>query len=800
MNDFRFALRQFVRHPSFTALVVLTLGLAIGANTAVFSVVNAVLLRPLPFHQPDQLVVVWQEYPTRASTRSSFSLPNFADLRAGAALLTHAGAYALSAHTLQGVERPERLNSVRVSASFLGTLGVKPALGRDFEGGDDRGESARVALLSDALWRRQFHSDPQVIDRSIRLNEESVRVIGVLPPRFRIGEERPDVLLPLRLNVEKVGRGQRGLTVVARIKSGTTRPELAASLQPVAAQLRAADPWANADLQLQAEPLQDFLVGPVRRSLLVLSGAVACVLFIACANVANLALVRLASRQGELTIRAAIGASRWRIGRQLLTESLMTSCLGGVLGFVAAYWRVSLCRQMLASKLPQAAEISLDSTVLAYTFAASVMSGLLAGALPALSSWRSHLAASLKDGARAATAGRQGLRYRQMLVATEVGLAFTLLVGAGLLLRSLGRLQQVHLGFDEQRLLTVQTWLSGSRYNDNDPVRRSTVREVIKRLEAIPGVEAVTFGSSMPLADEMDLSGVALAGKDLAANEYPMVFMRGVAPNFFQALRVPLLEGRHLGAADNESSQGVVVINATMARQYWPDQSAVGQQLRPDLFQDKRWRLIVGVVADIKNASVAQTPRPEVYYPYQQVPTRGLSILLRTAGSPLSLSGIVEKEIWTCDSNLAIAPPRLLQTAAAESFSATTFQALFLATFAALALLLALTGIYGILSFSVSQRTRELGIRLSLGAETRQVYRHVLSGGLQPVLVGIGLGMLTSSFLVRSLSGMLFEVKPTDAITLLGVTALLLVGAAGACFLPARRAALVDPAVALRSE
>ena len=800
MNDLRFALRQLRRNPGYTLLVVLMLALGIGANTAVFSVINAVLLRPLPFSDPDRLVTLWQEYSTRSMSRESFSFPNFMDLRADRSVFVAAGAYSLSAHTLGGVAEPQRLGTVRVSSSFLGTLGVRPSLGRDFREDDDRPEAERVALLSDHLWRRQFQADLSVVDRMASLNDEAVRIIGVLPKNFRLGDENPDLLLPLRLSVDKAGRGQRGLSVIARLNRGVSAALVSSSMRRLASQLRAADPWANADLKLSVVPLHEQFVGPTRLSLLVLIGAVACVLSIACVNVANLSLARASARSAEFSIRAAIGAGRGRIVRQLLVESLVLSTIGGTAGLLLGMAEVTLSQKLIAARLPQATELSLDYRVLGYTLAASVLTGLLAGLFPAFAVSRAELAESLQKVTRGASAGRGSERHRNLLVAVEVSLAFVLLVGSGVLLRSLSRLHRVNLGFDTNKLLTVQTTLTGNRYNDNDRIRRATVRELCTRLESIPGVEAVTYGNSMPLGDDMDLTGTALDGRTLAANEYPMVHLRGVGPNYFQILRVPLLEGRHLVDSDTESSQKVVVINASMARKYWPNEDPVGKRIHPDVFQDKEWRTIVGVVGDIKNETVAQPPRPEVYYPYMQVPTRGLSVIVRTRVAPLSLTDAVRGAIWKSDSNLAIANPRTIEQLAGESFSATTFQSLLLGSFAGIALLLAIIGIYSVLSFTVASRTREIGIRIALGAKRLSVYGLVLNRGMGCVLLGIVGGVAGGLIGVRFMARLLFEVNPADPATFIGVAVLLLVASLPACYFPARRAASVDAMVALRHD
>ena len=593
-HDLRFALRQLLRNPGFTVVAVVTLALGIGANTAIFSVINAVLFRPLPFSDPQRLVLVWQEFSKRSVARESFSFPNFIDLRHETQLFTDAGSFALSSHTLTGVNEPERLNSIRMSASLIPTLGVRLALGRNFREEEDRPDADRVALLSQHFWQRRFGSDPGIVGRTIGINDEAVTIVGVLPDTFRIGEENPDICLPLRLDPTKVGRGQRGLQVIARLKPGVKVQQVRSELSVIAARLRSADPWANADLEPSTVPLHEQLVSDVRLSLLTMGGAVGCVLLIACANVANLTLARGLTRKSELTIRAAIGAGRGRIVRQLLAKSLMLSVLGGGVGLIVGKWGLAVSGKFLLEHVPQASDISLDPTVLIFTFVTSVLSGVLFGVVPALSVSSVDLGGALKEGAKAATSGKGRYWLRGTLVAAEVGLAFVLLTSAGLLLRSVGRLRDINPGFDSRKMLAVQTTLSGQRYNDNNAARIAAVRGSVSRLEGFPGVEAVTFANSIPLTTEMDPSGTAIEGRTFAPNQYPFAHLRGVGGNYFQTLRVPLLDGRQFTVTDNENAQRVVVINATMARCFWPQESPIGKRLRPDALQEKDWLTVVG--------------------------------------------------------------------------------------------------------------------------------------------------------------------------------------------------------------
>jgi putative ABC transport system permease protein len=801
LTGLRLAFRQLRRNPGFTTIAVLNLALGIGANTAMFSVINAVLLRPLPFHRPNELFAVWQEYPKRAWPEANFSLPNFIDLKRDAATFAAAGAYALSSHTLTelGAEA-QRLDSIRMTAGLLPTLGIRPVPGRNFSDEEDRPEAPRVALISHRLWQRRFHSDPAIVGRTIQLNDEwPVTIVGVLPREFRLGDERPDLCLPLRLNPREVGRGQRGLTVIARLNNQLDPKQLNARLAAVAAQLREADPWANAEVELNAKPLHARFVGEARSALLTLGGAVSCVLLIACANVANLLLARLLARRPEMNIRTALGAARGQLIRQLLSESLLLSLIGGAAGFMVGILGVRMAESFLLANLPQVPEVTLDPTVLIFTFVAAVLTGLIFGIAPALSASRVNMAMA-REASSASTLGVTRTHLQHALIVAEVSIAFVLLTGAGLLLRSLGNLVRFDPGFDTSNMLVAHTVLAGNRYSDNNASRMATVREVTRRLEALPGVTAVTVGSSLPLNHDMDASGAAIHGRSFAPGETPFAHIRGVRHNYFETLKVPLIDGRAFSPSDHELGSKVAIINAAMARQYWPEGDALGKQIRPDALQTEEWLTIVGVAADFKNESLNHRPRPEIYYPYAQFPTRGLSLMVRCSVPPLKLAERLRKEIWTVDGSLAITDLRTMEQTKARSFRATTFQSTLLGSFAILALLMATTGIYGVLSFTVAQRSREIGIRIALGAGRNMIHAMVVQAGMRVVLLGIVIGLLASFILTRFISGLLFQTATMDAVTLM-TTSLVLGGAAlAACYLPSRRAARKNPMAILGTQ
>jgi putative ABC transport system permease protein len=801
MNDLKFALRQLLKNPGFATVAVLTLALGIGANTAIFSIVNAVLLRPLPFKNPDQLVMLWQEYPKRGwPAHVTFSMPNYVDVRTQSRVLENAGAFSESAHTLAGDAEPVRLNTLRLSASLLPTLGVQPKHGRNFREEEDRQDAERVALLSEHLWRNRFGADPSVVGRTIFLNDESVAVVGVLPRDFRIGEEKPDLCLPLRLDPKRIGRGQRGLQVIARLKGEITVAQAEADMAILASQLAEVNPWVNGDVQISVVPVHEQFVGKVRTALLVLLGAVAFVLLIACANVANLLLARAAGRRQELAIRLALGAGRWQVIRQLLVESAVLAIAGGTLGLLLGRWSLETLSTVATRYLPQAGDVALDGRVLAFTLLVAVATAFIFGLFPAIQASRTAAANALKDSSKGSTDGLGRQRLRGWLVISEVALAAVLLIGAGLLLRSFARLQSVSTGFDAANLLTVETVLTGRRYNDAPATRLAFHRELMQRVRQLPGVKSASVGTALPFVGGMDAAGLSIEGRTFSADEFPLVNNGGVAANYFQTLGVPVIQGRYFEDSDDERAPNVAIINLAMARKYWPEENPLGKRIRPDGFSTNLWFTIVGVTQNIKNGSLQKPAQPEMYWPYSQNPVRGHHVLIRTAVPPLSLAQSVRRELAAVDGNLATSSIKTMEQRIDESVAGARFQSVLLGVFAALALLLAAVGIYGVVSVSVSQRRRELGIRVALGARLADVHKLVLGQGMRPVTVGIVLGGAGALGLTRLLDNLLFEVSASDPATFLAVALILSGVALAACYLPARRAAKVDPMEALRYE
>jgi putative ABC transport system permease protein len=801
MNDLKFAFRQLLKNPGFTAVAVLTLALGIGANTAMFSIANAVLFRPLPFKKADRLVMLWQEYPKRGwPPHVTFSLPNYVDVRTQSRVLENAGAFSESAHTLAGDLEPMRVNTLRISATLLPTLGVQPKLGRNFTDEEDRPNADRVALLSDHLWRSRFGAAPSIVGRTIFLNDESVTVAGVLPANFRMGEEKPDLFLPLRLDPNRVGRGQRGLQVIARLKEGVTQTQAEADMATLAPRLAEANPWVNGEMEISVVPIQEQFVGEVRTALMVLLGAVAFVLLIACANVANLLLARAAGRRQELAVRLALGAGRWQVIRQLLVENGMLAVGGGAVGLLLGIWSLQSLTALAAQHLPQARDAALDGRVLAFTLVLSLATALIFGLLPAIQASRTDAAESLRDSSKSSTAGVTRQRLRAWLVVSEIALAAVLLTGAGLLLKSLGRLQRVSAGFDAANLLTVETVLSGTRYNDDPSTRLAFHRELMQRVTRLPGVNSASVGTALPFVGGMNVAGLSIEGRTFSANESALAENCGVAANFFQTLGVPVLQGRYFTDSDDERASKVAIINLALARKYWPEDNPLGKRVRPDGFDTNIWFTIVGVVQDIRQGSPQKPIKPEMYWPYPQNPLRGHHLLIRTTLPPLSLAQTVRREIWAVDRNLATSSVKTMEQRIGESIASANFQSVLLGTFAGLALLLAAVGIYGVMAISVSQRTRELGIRLALGAGRLDLHRLVLGQGMKLVLIGIAIGAAGAFGLTRLMGGLLFEVSATDPTTFLLVALALALVAVAACYVPAQRAARVDPMEALHHE
>jgi predicted permease len=807
-QDARFGARVLRRNPGFTVVAVLTLSLGIGANTAIFSVVYGVLLRPLPYQQGGQLVVLKQQAPLARNGNLNFSVKEIDDYRSQNRTLADLAEHHSMAFTLFGGPEPERIQAAVVSANFFELMGVTPLLGRTFAPSDEAHGAEAALILSYQYWRRSHKSDPNIIGRVFRMNDRPHTVIGVLPPLPQYPNENdlymPTSACPTRSSEQFVSnRRARMMSVFARLKSGVSEAQAQADLSMIAGRMKEAHPDAypaSRGFGVTLATLHRELTHGAQPTFLVLLCAAGLVLLLACANTANLTLARLMRRERELAVRAALGATRGRLIRQLLTESMLLSLVGGALGVLLAAWSVRLLVNFAARFTPRAAEISLDTTVLLFTLAISVATGLVFGLLPALST-RQNLIPSLKEGGQsAAGAGRQ--RLRGALVVAQVAVSFALLVGAGLMLRSLFNLQKVNPGFDPERVLVMRVTANWSKYTMDQQHRDLSLR-LIERARAVPGVLSAAMASTYPLNPLGLANGgfninFQIEGRAPNPNEpTPQLDFRIVSADYFQTIRLPLLKGRLFTEADDEQTRQVAVINQTMARHYWGDEDPVGKRVSGD--QGRNWVTIVGVVGDVRQYGLNREPADELYCPVKQV--GGVSnLLVRTTVAPSVMMSQLRQAVYAVDPENAIDQAQTLENVRNESIASPRLTAALLGMFAALAVFITAAGIAGVMALTVSQRTHEIGIRMALGATAGGVLRLVLRQGLTLVLAGLALGVAGAFALTRMMSTLLFAVEPTDPLTWLAVALALTAVAALACFMPARRATSIDPLTALRSD
>ena len=817
-RDVRYAIRLLRRSPGYTAVALLTLALGIGANTAIFSVVNAVLLRPLPVPDPDRLVRLCRQFPDQVVCATS--VPKFVAWRRAAAFdAVAAYDFIGPGMNLRGIDRPEQVRGIHVSAEFFRVFGGSPARGRTFSADEDRPGGPRVAILTHALWASRFGSDPELVGRPVVINGDTHTVVGIMPPDFRV-DSPADLFLPLQLDPNSTNHAHF-LSVAARLKPDVPLEAARAELQVIGGQFRRDNPrWMNEREAIAARPLQEFLVENVRPALFILLGAVGLVLLIACANVASLLLARAASRQREMAIRAAIGAGRGTIVRQLLVESALVAAMGAAVGLVTGIWSVRALLALSPGNLPRANELLqspwlallLDWRLLGFTAGIAVLTGLLFGLAPALHLARSDPGATLKEGARG-TGGRRATRTRAALVVTEIALAVVLLVGATLLVRTFISLRQVDPGFAVQNVLTMQTSLAGSQYASAAAVERLT-REITQRIDAMPGVIASASAISLPAEQGPDMpftvEGRALQGN---ATYHGDEQYRTVSTRYFTALSIPLVRGRLFDNRDTSSGLPVVIINTAFAKRYWPEGDPLGQRitigrgLGPE-FEDAT-REVVGIVGDVRENGLNQPLTAVMYVPVGQIPdplTRlsnsvlPTAWLVRASGNPSPLVAQIQKEFLTVDPLLPVSHIRTMQEVLSESIAQQSFNMLLLTIFGAIALVLASIGIYGLISYSVEQSTQDIGVRLALGADRRDILSLVMVRAVRLTGVGLVLGAAAATGAVRFLANMLFGVPPLDPTTFALVMAVLAAIALLASYLPARRAMSIDPILALRQE
>ncbi|HXI93360.1 MAG TPA: ABC transporter permease [Blastocatellia bacterium] len=800
-QDLRYGLRMLYKNRGFTAVALLALALGIGANSAIFSVVNSVLLRPLPYRDPQRLIMIWENYQQRGGPEREWASPaDFRDFRDQTQSFEHIAALLGWGPTLTGQDEPEDLQGAAVSYDSFAMLGVEPALGRSFRADDDQPGADRVVVLSHQLWQRRFSADPSIVGRNVTLSGESYTVIGVMPRGLSFpilnNTEVWRTISPLLAANSGCDRGCVILRIIAKLKPAVTIEAARAEMSGLTQQIAERYPDTNKGVGAMLVPLHEQLVGDVRPAMLVLLGAVGLVLLIACANVANLLLARAAAREKEVAIRAALGASRARLIRQHLTESLVLAVIGGALGLLIAFWMVDLLVSFAPKGTPRLDEIAIDRSILAFTFGIAVLTGLTFGLAPALLSSRTNFNSALKEGGRDTSATSRGARLRSALVVSEVALALMLLVGAGLLIKSFVNLQRVDPGFNPTSALRVDVTLPRTRYPERNQ-SAAFYKQLLERVAALPGVQSAGAVSSLPLSGGGTDSDFGIEGRPPAEPGHPQVaWYSSVTPDYFRAMGIRLLRGREFTEADNAAAPKAVLISESMARRYFPDEDPLAKRL---VF-GKDAREIVGIISDVKFFGLNLDARPSMYFPHAQAPARVMSLVVRTQGEPLMLAAVIRGQVSALDRDLAVSSVMTMGELVGRSLAEPRFVLLLLGAFAAVAMLLSAIGVYGVVSYSVTQRSHEIGVRMALGAQMSDVLKLVVGQGMSMVLGGVGLGLIAAFALSRVMESLLFGVSATDLPTF-AATSLILAGVAlGACFVPARRATRVDPMESLRYE
>jgi putative ABC transport system permease protein len=793
LQDLRYGARLLYKNRGFTLIAVFTLALGIGANTAIFSVVNAVLLRPLPYEASERLVYVHDSNPTAGFPRFPSSSPNFADWRQQQQSFEYLAALMGWNFNLTGRGEPERLQGGRVSAEFFPLLGIKPLLGRNFLPEEDKAGKNRVVLLSQVLWQRRFAEDRNIIGQAITLNSESYTIIGIIPPEFRepYGSE---LWIPGGFD-EFNRRGQHFLSVLGRLKHGVTLEQAQTDLETIAHRLEQQYPDTNKGWSVHLVPLLEVIVGDIHLALWLMFAAVGCVLLIACVNVANLLLARAATRRREVVIRSALGASRWRIIRQLLAESLLLAIIGGGFGLLLAVWGIDLLTSF-SDGIPRVEEIGLDQRVLNFTLLITLLTGLTFGLGPALQSSKPELGEALREGGKGGETGWRGHRTRRLLVVAQIALSLVLLTGAGLLLKSFLRLHQVELGFQPEHVLTAEISLPQKRYADAQQ-RNNFYRNLLHQVSAVPGLKSAGLIDPLPLFGDSGAEFFIEGGPLLSNGRGHNSNFRRCSPEYFRTLSIPLLQGRTFTERDTAEAEQVLIINRTFQQRFFPNGDALGKRIA---FRgpDGPWHTIVGVVGDVRHARLKQEAGLELYRPFAQSPAGSVTLAVKSALEPGVVVAAIRSEVSKLDSEQPIHGIRLMSEVISRDIESDRFNLLLLVVFAMVALLLAAIGIYGVMNYAVTERTRELGVRMALGAQTRDVLKLVVGQAILLILAGVASGMGAALALTHLMEQLLFEVEANDPMTFTLVSLLLAGIALLACLVPARRATKIDPMIALR--
>jgi len=802
MGDIRYALRNLLRRPTFTLIAVVTLALGIGANTAIFSAINALLLKPLPFPELNRIVAIWDKLPSRGVMHNEVTVANYLDWQSQTQSFEQLALYRWWSANLTGIDPPERIQGFLVTANFLDTTGIKPIMGRSFSPEENQPGKDQVAIITHSLWQRRFGGDTNILNKTITINSVVRTVVGVMPERFNY-PKGAEVYAPLQLTPELMkNRGGHGYYVIGRLKSSASTQSAQAEIDNIMARLEQQFPETNKGWSATVFPIVADTVRMYDTALWVMMAAVGFVLLIACANVANLMLARASGRQKEIAVRTALGASRWRIVRQLLTESVIVALVGGALGILIGFWGVDALRAAnpgeAAKYAPGWYQLGINSTVLLFTLGLSVVSGIVFGLAPALQMSKLNLNDSLKEGTRGTTGTSH--RLRSSLVVFEVALSLVLLVGAGLLTRSFLSLVRTDPGFNPDNVLTMNLVLPIAKYKD-EPARAAFYNDLVQRVKAQPGVESAAFVNYLPLGGANSSDSYLVEGEPepAAGQEYDGRY-RVATADYFRTMDISVIRGRGFTEQDKAGAPPVVIVNETLARKHWPGQDPLGKRIRfYGPLEKAPWLQVVGVIKDVKHElNIPVTP--EYYLPHAQDAWNAMVLVARTTVDPASLAAALRQQVWTIDKDQPVFDVKTMHEVRSSSVAIYSFSSVMLAIFAGVALVLAAVGIYGVMAFAVTQRTQEIGIRMALGARTADVLKLVVNHGMKLALLGIVIGLAGSWALTRFIEKLLVGVEATDLLTFSLVSLCLLVAAFVACYLPARRATKVDPLVALRYE
>jgi len=802
LQDVRYAVRLLFKRPLFATVAVVTLALGIGANTAIFSVVDAVLLAPLAYPEPDRLMMIWAINSSSNADQQPASVPDFDDLKEQSQTFDEIAASRSQAFNLTDGDEPERVGGARVSVNMFSALAVKPVVGRDFLESEGLAGAEPVVILSHSLWQQRYGSDPAIVGRALNIDGKSYTVVGVLPKGIHYPAQDTDLYVPFIPQPNEIVRGARFLRVIGRLKKNVSPAEARAEMETIAGRVAVAYPATNTGWGIYLVPLHEQIVGRVRPALIVLLSAVGCVLLIACANVANLLLARAAARSSEFAIRAALGASRRQLVRQLLTESLVLSALGGVFGLLLAVWGVPFLTGISAASIPRVESIGINLRVLGFTAIVSLVTGAVFGLAPALRSSGKQLTDALREGRRGSTGSILHQRLLSALVVSEVAIAMVLLVVAGLMIRSFLSISSVAPGFNPKGVITLGVGLPLSRYPG---LQQQAIfyDKLVAQIRTLPGVESAASVIRLPMLGFNASTGFTVQGKPVQQGTEPNADYRAVTDDYFRTMNIPLLKGRDFTVRDSKDAPDAMIINEMLAERFFPGEDPVGKRIQ--IFPDPtRWREIVGVVGNVKLLGLDAETNPTIYVPYSQNPypnaLRNVFLVARTSSDPKSLVASIRSELRSLDKDIPVSQVQTMEEVISGSLAQRRLSMSLLIVFAALAALLSAVGIYGVMAYIVAQRTHEIGIRMAMGAEQKDVIKMVLGDGAKLTLAGIGVGLTVAVGLTRFLQSLLYQVSATDAVTYASIALLLSVVALLASYIPARRAAKVDPMEALRCD